>query len=171
MSPGDHQDVWEAQVSDDISRWAVPPDALLPRPANRHQDRTTEEEPLPLQTSTLSHQEAFHPPSPGQQVSTPGYHNDVWRKPAETSTRTPSRRQGHMIRRVPPSSPRRSPSGRDHFLCLECGTDASNVSAHYPTHVRCLLCCYSSCCSRAYAAHMIQSVLQYYYSNTTVILQ
>ncbi|KAG7218817.1 hypothetical protein INR49_019695, partial [Caranx melampygus] len=51
----------------------------------------------------------------------------------------------------------RSSSGRDHFLCLECGTDASNFSAHYPTHVRCLLCPYSSCCSRAYAAHMIQT--------------
>lgn len=40
-------------------------------------------------------------------------------------------------------------------MCLECGTDASDFSAHYPTHVRCLLCPYSSCCSRAYAAHMI----------------
>ncbi|CAJ1061293.1 uncharacterized protein pogzb isoform X2 [Xyrichtys novacula] len=43
----------------------------------------------------------------------------------------------------------------ERLICLECGTDAADFSAHYPTHVRCLLCPYSSCCSRAYAAHMI----------------
>ncbi|XP_035798803.2 pogo transposable element with ZNF domain [Amphiprion ocellaris] len=43
----------------------------------------------------------------------------------------------------------------DQAVCLECGTEASDFSAHYPTHVHCLLCPYSSCCSRAYAAHMI----------------
>ncbi|XP_068180707.1 pogo transposable element with ZNF domain [Antennarius striatus] len=48
-------------------------------------------------------------------------------------------------------------SSEDHaqLVCLECGTDASSAAAHYPSHVRCLLCPYSSCCSRAYAAHMI----------------
>uniref|UniRef100_A0A1A8FBK4 Pogo transposable element with ZNF domain b n=1 Tax=Nothobranchius korthausae TaxID=1143690 RepID=A0A1A8FBK4_9TELE len=40
-------------------------------------------------------------------------------------------------------------------VCLECGTEASDLSAHYPTYVHCLLCPYSSSCSRAYAAHMI----------------
>lgn len=44
----------------------------------------------------------------------------------------------------------------ERLVCLECGTNASDFAAHYPTHVRCLLCLYSSCCSRAYAAHMIQ---------------
>ncbi|XP_042345926.1 pogo transposable element derived with ZNF domain b [Plectropomus leopardus] len=43
----------------------------------------------------------------------------------------------------------------ERLVCLECGTDASDLSAHYPTHVTCMLCPYSSCCSRAYAAHMI----------------
>uniref|UniRef100_A0A3B5KFR9 Pogo transposable element derived with ZNF domain b n=1 Tax=Takifugu rubripes TaxID=31033 RepID=A0A3B5KFR9_TAKRU len=43
----------------------------------------------------------------------------------------------------------------EHLRCLECGTRVLDLSAHYPTHVRCLLCPYSSCCSRAYAAHMI----------------
>ncbi|XP_037310598.2 uncharacterized protein pogzb isoform X1 [Pungitius pungitius] len=43
----------------------------------------------------------------------------------------------------------------DHLVCLECGTQVLDFSAHYPTHVRCLLCPYSSCCSRAYASHMI----------------
>ncbi|XP_074539468.1 pogo transposable element with ZNF domain [Halichoeres trimaculatus] len=77
-----------------------------------------------------------------------------------------------MIPKSPPSSRHpRSPTKRsisrrlhinrgfhfeeEHLMCLECGTDASDFSAHYPTHVRCLLCPYSSCCSRAYAAHMI----------------
>ncbi|XP_059195921.1 pogo transposable element with ZNF domain [Centropristis striata] len=64
-----------------------------------------------------------------------------------------------------PRSPNKKPAGRrvhrascgdgERLVCLECGTDASDFSAHYPTHVRCLLCSYSSCCSRAYAAHMI----------------
>ncbi|XP_008296568.1 pogo transposable element with ZNF domain, partial [Stegastes partitus] len=43
----------------------------------------------------------------------------------------------------------------DRLVCLECGTEALDFSAHYPTHVHCLLCPYSSCCSRAYATHMI----------------
>ncbi|XP_077576432.1 pogo transposable element with ZNF domain isoform X2 [Stigmatopora nigra] len=40
--------------------------------------------------------------------------------------------------------------------CLECGGDVSDFAAHYPTHARCLLCAFASCCSRAYAAHMIR---------------
>ncbi|KAM9852026.1 pogo transposable element with ZNF domain [Aulostomus maculatus] len=74
--------------------------------------------------------------------------------------------------RTPPQSkPPRSPTKRsmsrkiqvnrssslegDRLVCLECGTVVSDFSAHYPTHVHCLLCPYRSCCSRAYAAHMI----------------
>ncbi|XP_041648942.1 pogo transposable element derived with ZNF domain b isoform X1 [Cheilinus undulatus] len=81
--------------------------------------------------------------------------------------------QKSLSQRSPPSSSKgpRSPAKRtisrrisvnrslsceeERLLCLECGTDASDFSAHYPTHVHCLLCPYSSCCSRAYAAHMI----------------
>lgn len=68
--------------------------------------------------------------------------------------------------RPPPSPPKRPPSRRvqasrtscceqERLRCLECGTLVSDFSAHYPSHVRCLLCPYGSCCSRAYAAHMI----------------
>ncbi|XP_069032895.1 pogo transposable element with ZNF domain [Embiotoca jacksoni] len=70
---------------------------------------------------------------------------------ASRSPRSPTKRQ----------TSRRGPVNRlwsyhgDKLLCLECGTDAADFSAHYPTHVHCLLCPYSSCCSRAYAAHMI----------------
>ncbi|KAI3360720.1 hypothetical protein L3Q82_012860 [Scortum barcoo] len=75
--------------------------------------------------------------------------------------------QKYPIQRSPrsPRSPTKRPVSRrvhvsrcdgDRLLCLECGTEASDFSAHYPTHVHCLLCPYSSsCCSRAYAAHMI----------------
>ncbi|XP_034029376.1 pogo transposable element derived with ZNF domain b [Thalassophryne amazonica] len=47
------------------------------------------------------------------------------------------------------------PFDGDKLTCLECNTNASDFSAHYPTHVHCLLCSYSTCCSRAYAGHMI----------------
>nr|XP_057908694.1 pogo transposable element with ZNF domain isoform X1 [Doryrhamphus excisus] len=53
----------------------------------------------------------------------------------------------------PPVRPASVPAVR--LVCLECGSEASDLPAHFPTHVRCLLCAYSSCCSRAYAAHMI----------------
>ncbi|XP_037836508.1 pogo transposable element derived with ZNF domain b isoform X2 [Kryptolebias marmoratus] len=70
------------------------------------------------------------------------------------------------LHKSPKSPNKRSVSRRDlvsrsvpgeggRLVCLECGTDASDLSAHYPTYVHCLLCPYSSCCSRAYAAHMI----------------
>uniref|UniRef100_A0A3Q4GUW2 HTH CENPB-type domain-containing protein n=1 Tax=Neolamprologus brichardi TaxID=32507 RepID=A0A3Q4GUW2_NEOBR len=77
---------------------------------------------------------------------------------------------GDIRRKPPPPEPRlphpvclrsscRRSGDDDRLVCLECGTDASDFSAHYPTHVHCLLCPYSSCCSRAYAAHMIKLVL------------
>ncbi len=66
---------------------------------------------------------------------------------------------------------RSSSCDEERLVCLECGTDASDFSAHYPTHVHCLLCPYSSCCSRAYAAHMIQWVLLTDTHSTAVIVQ
>ncbi|XP_061839006.1 pogo transposable element with ZNF domain isoform X3 [Nerophis lumbriciformis] len=58
---------------------------------------------------------------------------------------------------TPPGSPPVRPTGvhGTRLVCLECGSEASDLPAHFPTHVRCVLCAYSSCCSRAYAAHMI----------------
>ncbi|KAF7646769.1 hypothetical protein LDENG_00182790 [Lucifuga dentata] len=65
--------------------------------------------------------------------------------------------------RSPPKKPisrrvqvKRNLDDGERLLCLECSTDASDLCSHYPTHVHCLLCSYSSCCSRAYAAHMIR---------------
>uniref|UniRef100_A0A3B4ARG2 C2H2-type domain-containing protein n=1 Tax=Periophthalmus magnuspinnatus TaxID=409849 RepID=A0A3B4ARG2_9GOBI len=41
------------------------------------------------------------------------------------------------------------------WRCVECGDQVVALSAHYPTHVRCLLCSFGTCCSKAYASHMI----------------
>uniref|UniRef100_W5MPQ3 Pogo transposable element derived with ZNF domain a n=1 Tax=Lepisosteus oculatus TaxID=7918 RepID=W5MPQ3_LEPOC len=41
--------------------------------------------------------------------------------------------------------------------CLECSFDIPDFPNHYPTYVHCSLCRYSTCCSRAYANHMINN--------------
>ncbi|KAM8870130.1 pogo transposable element with ZNF domain isoform 3-T4 [Spinachia spinachia] len=71
------------------------------------------------------------------------------------SEKSPLQKSPALHRSPPPPTQRSSGSGREPLVCLECGTLVQDFSAHYPTHVRCLLCPYGSCCSRAYAAHMI----------------
>uniref|UniRef100_A0AAY4E2L0 Pogo transposable element derived with ZNF domain b n=1 Tax=Denticeps clupeoides TaxID=299321 RepID=A0AAY4E2L0_9TELE len=41
--------------------------------------------------------------------------------------------------------------------CIECNYEIPDFTHHYPTYVHCSLCPYSTCCSRAYANHMINS--------------
>ncbi|KAG8430232.1 hypothetical protein GDO86_018207 [Hymenochirus boettgeri] len=41
--------------------------------------------------------------------------------------------------------------------CLECNLDITDFQNHFPTYVHCSLCRYSTCCSRAYANHMINN--------------
>ncbi|KAL1259794.1 hypothetical protein QQF64_010371 [Cirrhinus molitorella] len=41
--------------------------------------------------------------------------------------------------------------------CVECSFDVPDFANHYPTYVHCSLCFYSTCCSRAYANHMINN--------------
>ncbi|XP_058248142.1 pogo transposable element with ZNF domain isoform X2 [Hemibagrus wyckioides] len=41
--------------------------------------------------------------------------------------------------------------------CVECTFDIPDFANHYPTYVHCSLCAYSTCCSRAYANHMINN--------------
>ncbi|KAI5106477.1 pogo transposable element with ZNF domain [Silurus meridionalis] len=41
--------------------------------------------------------------------------------------------------------------------CVECTFDIPDFANHYPTYVHCSLCKYSTCCSRAYANHMINN--------------
>ncbi|KAG7469528.1 hypothetical protein MATL_G00129890 [Megalops atlanticus] len=41
--------------------------------------------------------------------------------------------------------------------CLECNLDVPDFPNHYPTYVHCSLCHYGTCCSRAYANHMINN--------------
>nr|XP_023657178.1 pogo transposable element with ZNF domain isoform X2 [Paramormyrops kingsleyae] len=41
--------------------------------------------------------------------------------------------------------------------CLECNYDVPDFANHFPTYVHCSICRYSTCCSRAYANHMINN--------------
>ncbi|XP_047664040.1 uncharacterized protein pogza [Tachysurus fulvidraco] len=41
------------------------------------------------------------------------------------------------------------------WFCIECNFEIPDFSSHFPTFVHCSLCRYSTCCSRAYANHMI----------------
>ncbi|XP_072283653.1 pogo transposable element with ZNF domain isoform X2 [Pyxicephalus adspersus] len=41
--------------------------------------------------------------------------------------------------------------------CLECNFDIPDFHNHFPTYVHCSLCRYGTCCSRAYANHMINN--------------
>ncbi|XP_063054522.1 uncharacterized protein pogzb [Engraulis encrasicolus] len=41
--------------------------------------------------------------------------------------------------------------------CIECHHEVADFSHHFPTYVHCSLCSYSTCCSRAYAEHMISN--------------
>lgn len=50
----------------------------------------------------------------------------------------------------------RSVMGRQ--TCLECSFEIPDFPNHFPTYVHCSLCRYSTCCSRAYANHMIKWV-------------
>ncbi|XP_066577521.1 pogo transposable element with ZNF domain isoform X2 [Amia ocellicauda] len=50
---------------------------------------------------------------------------------------------------------KRSTLGRQ--TCLECSFDIPDFPNHFPTYVHCSLCRYSTCCSRAYANHMINN--------------
>ncbi|XP_056675375.1 pogo transposable element with ZNF domain isoform X21 [Monodelphis domestica] len=49
----------------------------------------------------------------------------------------------------------RSVMGRQ--TCLECSFEIPDFPNHFPTYVHCSLCRYSTCCSRAYANHMINN--------------
>ncbi|KAJ8398456.1 hypothetical protein AAFF_G00427110 [Aldrovandia affinis] len=42
-------------------------------------------------------------------------------------------------------------------MCLECNFEVPDFPNHYPTYVHCSLCHYGTCCSRAYANHMINN--------------
>ncbi|XP_026785867.3 pogo transposable element with ZNF domain [Pangasianodon hypophthalmus] len=43
------------------------------------------------------------------------------------------------------------------WFCIECNFEIPDFSTHFPTFVHCSLCRYSTCCSRAYANHMISN--------------
>ncbi|KAM3614066.1 uncharacterized protein V6R79_009531 [Siganus canaliculatus] len=92
--------------------------------------------------------------SPSPLIQPINIKSEQQRSPIQTSP-TPSRSPRSQMKKLFGRRVTSRFSNGERLLCLECGTDASDFSAHYPTHVRCLLCPYSSCCSRAYASHMI----------------
>ncbi|XP_014748825.1 PREDICTED: pogo transposable element with ZNF domain [Sturnus vulgaris] len=58
------------------------------------------------------------------------------------------------------SAPRRAgrkTGGLGRQTCLECSFEIPDFPNHFPTYVHCSLCRYSTCCSRAYANHMINN--------------
>ncbi|XP_030086863.2 pogo transposable element with ZNF domain isoform X1 [Serinus canaria] len=58
------------------------------------------------------------------------------------------------------NAPRRAgkkTSGLGRQTCLECSFEIPDFPNHFPTYVHCSLCRYSTCCSRAYANHMINN--------------
>lgn len=74
-------------------------------------------------------------------------------KPSSACRNTPGPRSG-TNGTVP--GLRRSVLGRQ--TCLECSFEIPDFPNHFPTYVHCSLCRYSTCCSRAYANHMIEYV-------------
>ncbi|KAM4690054.1 pogo transposable element with ZNF domain [Rhinophrynus dorsalis] len=60
-----------------------------------------------------------------------------------------------MSEQITISQTKRAPAGKQ--SCLECSLDITDYQNHFPTYVHCSLCRYSTCCSRAYANHMINN--------------
>ncbi|XP_076864991.1 pogo transposable element with ZNF domain [Brachyhypopomus gauderio] len=78
------------------------------------------------------------PPSPIQKIAPPK------RKPVESMLELLSKFQSQC-----------EPLKKQ--LCMECNFEIPDFSRHFPTFVHCSLCHYSTCCSRAYANHMISN--------------
>ncbi|XP_077883697.1 pogo transposable element with ZNF domain isoform X8 [Ictidomys tridecemlineatus] len=63
--------------------------------------------------------------------------------------------QKRAVRKMSAPSSKWSVMGRQ--TCLECSFEIPDFPNHFPTYVHCSLCRYSTCCSRAYANHMINN--------------
>ncbi|XP_071970539.1 pogo transposable element with ZNF domain isoform X2 [Engystomops pustulosus] len=63
---------------------------------------------------------------------------------------------------LPPAQPMETEGYSERVIvgkqsCLECSFDIPDFHNHFPTYVHCSLCRYATCCSRAYANHMINN--------------
>ncbi|CAH2327462.1 pogo transposable element with ZNF domain isoform X1 [Pelobates cultripes] len=67
--------------------------------------------------------------------------------PSTDSQSVNSSQQGNIQLRTPFGKP----------SCLECSFNVPDFKNHFPTYVHCSLCRYRTCCSRAYANHMINN--------------
>ncbi|KAG9345318.1 hypothetical protein JZ751_009864 [Albula glossodonta] len=69
-------------------------------------------------------------------------------------TLTKKRSVSKMLELLTNFQENRAPLGKQ--LCLECNFEVPDFPNHFPTYVHCSLCHYGTCCSRAYANHMIK---------------
>uniref|UniRef100_A0A8C4X6E1 Pogo transposable element derived with ZNF domain b n=1 Tax=Erpetoichthys calabaricus TaxID=27687 RepID=A0A8C4X6E1_ERPCA len=98
--------------------------------------------PLPPQTTEIENR----PPKPTEPVATQA----VQQKPINKK-----RSVSKMFELLAKFQEKRITLGKQ--TCLECSFDVPDFPNHYPTFVHCSLCRYSTCCSRAYANHMINN--------------
>ncbi|XP_039606171.1 pogo transposable element derived with ZNF domain b isoform X2 [Polypterus senegalus] len=98
--------------------------------------------PLPPQTTEIENR----PPKPAEPVAT----HAVQQKPINKK-----RSVSKMFELLAKFQEKRITLGKQ--TCLECSFDVPDFPNHYPTFVHCSLCRYSTCCSRAYANHMINN--------------
>uniref|UniRef100_A0A3B3SK95 Pogo transposable element derived with ZNF domain b n=1 Tax=Paramormyrops kingsleyae TaxID=1676925 RepID=A0A3B3SK95_9TELE len=72
---------------------------------------------------------------------------------------SPVHSEGHQKQPLPQPPIKRKSVSKMEVLgpqtCLECNYDVPDFANHFPTYVHCSICRYSTCCSRAYANHMI----------------
>uniref|UniRef100_A0A2K5L6B3 Pogo transposable element with ZNF domain n=3 Tax=Cercopithecinae TaxID=9528 RepID=A0A2K5L6B3_CERAT len=65
--------------------------------------------------------------------------------------------QKRAVRKMSAPSSKIIPDTQCDLTCLECSFEIPDFPNHFPTYVHCSLCRYSTCCSRAYANHMINN--------------
>lgn len=87
------------------------------------------------------------PPSPPQVIEVP---------PGPKATVSPKRSPPESQIKLLTHFQTRSPVLKKH-LCVECSFAVPDFANHYPTYVHCSLCRFRTCCSRAYANHMINN--------------
>ncbi|NXN59955.1 POGZ protein, partial [Rynchops niger] len=101
--------------------------------------------------------------SRGQPRTVPIPSNDMPQGPGQETTPLSSSTDPQPIFLYPPvqrnvqkrAVKKMSVLGRQ--TCLECSFEIPDFPNHFPTYVHCSLCRYSTCCSRAYANHMINN--------------
>ncbi|XP_062394303.1 pogo transposable element with ZNF domain isoform X2 [Sardina pilchardus] len=104
-----------------------------------------------IQQPTKSMQIIQQPTKPMQIIQLPSKPMQIIQQPRPHSA--PKKTISKMIELLTKFQAQRPLHGRQ--KCIECNYEVPDFSHHFPTYVHCSLCRYSTCCSRAYANHMI----------------